>query len=76
MENKRYRGMLFATVGGIFWGLSGVFGQYLFINNDLNAKWLVSVRLFIAGLLLLIIVYIKNGNKVFDVIKKKITGSY
>lgn len=71
MENKRYRGMLFATVGGIFWGLSGVFGQYLFINNDLNAKWLVSVRLFIAGLLLLIIVYIKNGNKVFDVIKKK-----
>lgn len=30
MEKTKYKGMLFAIIGGIFWGLSGVFGQYLF----------------------------------------------
>lgn len=74
MEKTKYKGMLFAIIGGIFWGLSGVFGQYLFLHNGLNAKWLVSVRLFTAGLLLLAIVYVKQKNKVFDIVKKKITG--
>lgn len=69
LENKRLIGMIFALIGGVFWGLSGVFGQYLFINNGLTAKWLVSVRLFSAGLLLLIPVIIKSGKKVFDVWK-------
>lgn len=71
METKKYRGMIFAIIGGVFWGLAGVFGQYLFLHNDLNAKWLVSVRLFIAGLLLLLIVYTKQGSKTFDVVKEK-----
>ncbi len=71
MKNAKYRGMLFAIIGGIFWGLSGVFGQYLFLHNGLNAKWLVSVRLFTAGLLLLLIVYVRQKNKVFDIVKKK-----
>ena len=70
-EAIRYKGMIFAVIGGIFWGLAGVFGQYLFVNHGLNARWLVSVRLLLAGVLLLIPVMIKEKNQVFAIWKEK-----
>ena len=48
-------GALLALGSGIFWGLSGVFGQYLFQQRGLSAEWLVTVRLLISGSLMLII---------------------
>lgn len=54
------RGMAIALIGGIFWGLAGVFGQFLFEYKGTNARWLVSVRLVAAGILLLATVLIKQ----------------
>lgn len=54
--------MSIALIGGIFWGLAGVFGQYLFEYKGTNARWLVSVRLIIAGALLLSTVWVKQRN--------------
>ena len=70
-EAQKYKGMIFAIIGGIFWGLAGVFGQYLFVNHGLNAKWLVSVRLLLAGVMLLIPVMIKEKKQVFALWKEK-----
>lgn len=71
IEAQKYKGMIFAIIGGIFWGLAGVFGQYLFVNHGLNAKWLVSVRLLLAGVMLLIPVMIKEKKQVFAIWKDK-----
>lgn len=71
MERKSYKGMIYAVIGGIFWGLAGVFGKYLFEHNGINARWLVSVRLLAAGILLLLMVTIKDGKKVFAIWKDK-----
>ena len=60
-----------AVIGGIFWGLAGVFGQYLFAYKGLNARWLVSVRLVLAGLLLLTTVYLKQGREMWKIWKDK-----
>lgn len=61
MERREaLRGMSIALIGGIFWGLAGVFGQYLFEYKGLNARWLVSIRLILAGLLLLATVIAKQ----------------
>lgn len=61
MERREaLRGMSIALIGGIFWGLAGVFGQYLFEYKGLNARWLVSIRLILAGLLLLATVIVKQ----------------
>lgn len=60
MERREaLRGMTIALIGGIFWGLAGVFGQYLFVSKGTNTKWLVSVRLIISGILLLTTVWFK-----------------
>lgn len=52
--SKNTKGILFTVAGGVFWGLSGNFGQYLFEEKGLNAHWLVSVRLLTAGIAMLL----------------------
>ena len=45
-KKKRTAGICLTLAGGICWGLSGCFGQYLFQKKDITADWLVMVRLF------------------------------
>lgn len=57
------KGILFSVLGGVFWGISGVCGQYLFDVKGLNAKWMVTVRLISAGILMLLLVYRQPQNR-------------
>nr|WP_294465265.1 DMT family transporter [uncultured Sellimonas sp.] len=66
-KREAMRGACIAVIGGIFWGLAGVFGQYLFTYRGLNARWLVSVRLVLAGLLLLATVLVKQKKETFRI---------
>ena len=56
-QGKRKAGICFTLAGGICWGLSGCFGQYLFQEKGITAEWLVTVRLLLAGILLVGIGY-------------------
>lgn len=72
MERREaLRGMCIALIGGIFWGLAGVFGQYLFEFKGTNTRWLVSVRLLLAGLLLLSTVLAKQKKDMWRIWKNK-----
>ena len=72
MERREaLRGMCIALIGGIFWGLAGVFGQYLFEFKGTNARWLVSARLLLAGLLLLSTVLAKQKKDMWRIWKNK-----
>jgi len=52
-------------LGGVLWGISGTCGQYLLQVKGLASDWLVPVRLLCAGLLLLLICFMKQGKKIF-----------
>ena len=39
-KKKRTAGICLTLAGGICWGLSGCFGQYLFQKKDITADWL------------------------------------
>lgn len=54
-EGSKKQGILLTLAGGICWGISGCFGQYLFQQKEVTSNWLVSVRLVAAGILLLAI---------------------
>lgn len=62
-RREQLRGIALTIIGGIFWGLAGVCGQYLFEERGLTAKWLVSVRLVLAGLILLLTVWAKQKSR-------------
>ncbi len=71
---KNLKGILLTLTGGIFWGLSGACGQFLFQYKEASANWLVPIRLALAGFLLLLILFFQRGKKVFDVWKTKRTS--
>ena len=52
IQNRFLFGALFAFTPGVLWGLSGVFGQYLFQHYAIHAEWLVTVRLLVSGILM------------------------
>lgn len=66
-RGEMLRGSELTLLGGIFWGLAGVFGKYSFEYKGVTAQWLVSVRLVIAGLLLLSTVILKQKKDAFRV---------
>lgn len=67
---KTINGLLLALMAAIFWGVSGVCAQFLFERRGLNAEWLVSVRLLIAGVILLTVTGL-SGQNLFKVWKDK-----
>lgn len=59
--NQQVKGSLFATLGGICWGLSGSVGQYLFNVQGMDARYLTPIRLGGAGILLLLYCLVRYG---------------
>ena len=53
-------GLLFAITGCSCWGFSGLFAKFLFEDKAIPAMWLVTVRLILAGLILLAMTFVKD----------------
>ena len=70
-NREKRRGIFLTLAGGMCWGISGCFGQFLFQEKGATANWLVSIRLLIAGILLLSIGYMHQGRKLNQVFHKK-----
>lgn len=67
IKSKTAAGVVLSLLGGIFWGLSGSCGQYLFTYHDVNSDWLVPIRMVSTGVILLSLSLIKHKGKIFDV---------
>ena len=55
---KARRGAFLAAAGGICWGFSGTCGQFLFMHCQLDTRFLTSVRMISAGILLVLIGFV------------------
>lgn len=64
-------GALMALIPGVLWGLSGVFGQYLFQQRAMSAEWLVTIRLLISGCLMLAISFTWSREKTMAIFHDK-----
>lgn len=67
--NNKIKGALLTLSGGMCWGLSGSMGQYLFDRQGMDARWLVPIRLFLAGVILFIYCFFKHRDKLFGIWK-------
>ncbi|SFC28021.1 DMT family transporter [Butyrivibrio sp. YAB3001] len=64
MKNN-LKGIIYTLLGATCWGLSGSMGQYLFTVQQMDSKWLVPIRLGLAGILILLYCLIKHPDPVF-----------
>ncbi len=69
MDEKQWIGMGLAIMGALFWGLSGTSVQFLENTKHLNVEWLLEVRLLLAGLLTILLAYMQDGIRIFDIFK-------
>lgn len=70
-QNRQMTGTMMALAGGTCWGFSGCCGQFLFEQKAVQAPWLVTVRLFFAGIILIMIGFKLNGWRNLRIFKKK-----
>ncbi|WP_125708855.1 DMT family transporter [Companilactobacillus zhongbaensis] len=71
MSKDQRLGILFAIIGSMLWGTSGSVAQFVFTNKSISPLWLVGIRMFFAGSLLLIWYGISDGKKVFSIWKNR-----
>lgn len=60
-KSDHFKGLSMVLLGAVLWGVSGTAAQVLFQRYGFNPGWLVTVRMSIAGLLLLVGISFKSG---------------
>ena len=68
---NRQKGIACAVTGGVFWGGSGVAGQYLLQDASFATEWIVTVRLVFGGLILLLMDAMSHHGDIFHVWKSR-----
>lgn len=69
--NNELKGFLLAIFGATLWGVSGTFGQFLFQQRAINVEWLITVRMLVAGIILLLLSVGKHRKALFTIWKDK-----
>ena len=64
MKSQKF-GIILVLISGVMWGISGILGQYIFQNSDMDSIQLSIIRQFVSGVLLLLISAIKRDKKLF-----------
>ena len=70
-SRKGLTGALLTLGGGVCWGLSGSVGQYLFSVEGMDSRWLVPIRLGLAGIIMLIWCCVRDRERTFALWKRK-----
>lgn len=66
MRTNYTRGLLLAVFGCVFWGASGIGGQYLLLNRGVSPFWLTGSRLVLSGVILLTLDRVLTGRNPYD----------
>ncbi|MGZ4135417.1 MAG: EamA family transporter [Tumebacillaceae bacterium] len=59
----KYKGYGMAVIGASLWGISGTVAQTLFHDYGFTSGWLVPVRMFLSGLLLLLLTKVRTKER-------------
>ena len=65
------KGAMLTIMGATCWGISGVLGEYLLNVSKINSMWVISTRMFYAGLILITLLFFKDKTDLFRVFKNK-----
>lgn len=71
LNKNTKKGFIDTTIGAVLWGINGVFASFLFSKKGITSDWLAPYRLLLAGIIMLVYLYIKNKNKIFDIVRNK-----
>lgn len=70
-QKRIFQGILYALASGLIWGICGILGEYFFSHYAVSSGWITSMRLLVAGLVVLGISFGQNRATFFDIWKDK-----
>ena len=62
------KGVIYAGLAGIFWGMAGIASEYLFQDQHVSVYWMMGVKMSLSALTLLGLAYYLDGKKIFLVL--------
>ena len=65
------KGAILTLLGATCWGFSGVLGEYLLNISKIDSTWVIANRLFYAGIVLVIILFLKDKKNLINVFSDK-----
>lgn len=70
-KKKHILGAFMTMGGGACWGASGSMGQYLFQVEGMDSRWLVPIRLTLAGIVLFLYCLFAHRDKLLGIVSSK-----
>ena len=70
-QSTMKKGAILTLLGATCWGLSGVLGEYLLNISKIDSIWVIANRLFYAGIVLVIILFLKDKKSLINVFSDK-----
>ena len=58
------RGLMLCALGASLWGISGIAGQYLLQDKSFSPGQLTAIRMFGAGILLMVALIIRRDGRI------------
>ena len=71
MDKRAWLGGLCGIMTGIFWGFSGVCGQFLFETRGIVSEWLVPIRLSVSGIIMFIYLFLTKREELFALARNR-----
>ncbi len=70
-QKKIVKGTIYSLLSGLIWGICGILGEYFFTHYQVSSGWITSMRLTLAGSLVLIWSAVQLKSQVLDIWRDK-----
>jgi len=70
-QKKIFKGTLYSLLSGLIWGICGILGEYFFAHYQVSSGWITSMRLLLAGSLVLFLSAFQLRSRLLDIWKDK-----
>ena len=70
-QKKIFKGTIYSLLSGLIWGICGILGEYFFTHYQVSSGWITSMRLTLAGSLVLIWSAVQLKSQVLDIWRDK-----
>ena len=70
-QKKIFKGTLYSLLSGLIWGICGILGEYFFAHYQVSSGWITSMRLLVAGSLVLALSAFQLRTQLLDIWRDK-----
>ncbi len=72
VKHQRVKGITMAIIAAALWGIQGNAVDYMFRTTNITLDWIITIRLFYSGVILMAFLYVtKQGNAIFSIWKDR-----